>query len=163
MGSGFQTSIPKPEFQNILKYNSAEPEFSFSWKDSFRKSQLFKMNFQTTWLFIKICLPLWPGDLFFSYWARILKHLLEAEKSTFWGELSFQRSECTAELTVATILCVLYFKDFSVLTVWKNDATFAFYIENIRRLIWKPWNQTFSPVVIWNSLRIRALDWMQQC
>jgi hypothetical protein len=30
MGSGFQTSIPKPEFQNILKYNSAEPEFSFS-------------------------------------------------------------------------------------------------------------------------------------
>jgi hypothetical protein len=44
--------------------------------------------------------------------ARILKHLLEAEKSTFRGELSFQRS------TVAKILCVLYyFKDFSVFTV----------------------------------------------
>jgi hypothetical protein len=65
--------------------------------------------------------------------------------------LSFQRSECTAGLTVAKILCVLYFKDFSVLTVWtkkkikNNDTTFAFYIENICGLIWKPWNQTYSP------------------
>ncbi len=40
--------------------------------------------------------------------ARILKHLLEAEKSTFRGELSFQRSECTAGLTVATIFCVVF-------------------------------------------------------
>jgi hypothetical protein len=47
-----------------------------------------------------------------QYRAQILKHLLEAEKSTFWGELSFQRSECTAGLTMAKILCVLYFKDF---------------------------------------------------
>jgi hypothetical protein len=30
---------------------------------------------------------------------------------------SLQRLECTAGLTVATILCVLYFKDISVLTV----------------------------------------------
>ncbi len=52
--------------------------------------------------------------------ARILKHLLEAEKSTFQGELSFQRSECTAGLTMATILCVLDFKDLSVLTVRKK-------------------------------------------
>ncbi len=29
-------------------------------------------------------------------WARILKHLLEAEKSTFGKELSLQRSESTA-------------------------------------------------------------------
>ncbi len=34
--------------------------------------------------------------------ARIFKHSVEAEKSTFRGELSFQRSECTAGLTVAT-------------------------------------------------------------
>jgi hypothetical protein len=41
-------------------------------------------------------------------WARILKHSMEAEKSTFQGELSFQRSECTAGLTVATsFLCCL--------------------------------------------------------
>jgi hypothetical protein len=38
--------------------------------------------------------------------ARILKHLLEAEKSTFQGELSFQRSECTAGLTVASFFVV---------------------------------------------------------
>jgi hypothetical protein len=31
--------------------------------------------------------------------ARILKHLVEAEKPTFQGKLSFQRSECTAGLT----------------------------------------------------------------
>ncbi len=37
--------------------------------------------------------------------AQILKHLVEAEKSTFQGELSFQRSECTA---VARIICVDY-------------------------------------------------------
>ncbi len=38
--------------------------------------------------------------------ARILKLAIEAEKSTFQGELSFQRSECTKGLTVATIFCV---------------------------------------------------------
>ncbi len=38
--------------------------------------------------------------------ARILKHLVEAEKLTFRGELPFQRSECTAGRTVATIFCV---------------------------------------------------------
>jgi hypothetical protein len=43
--------------------------------------------------------------------ARILKHLVEAEKLTFQGELSFQRSECTAGLTVATIFYV-DFKDY---------------------------------------------------
>jgi hypothetical protein len=37
--------------------------------------------------------------------AQILKHPMEAEKSTFQGELSFQRSECTAVLTVATTFC----------------------------------------------------------
>jgi hypothetical protein len=35
--------------------------------------------------------------------ARILKHLVEAEKSTFRGELPFQRSERTAGLTMATV------------------------------------------------------------
>jgi hypothetical protein len=40
------------------------------------------------------------------YRVRILKHSMEAEKSTFEGELSFHRSECTAGLTVATnFLC----------------------------------------------------------
>jgi hypothetical protein len=34
-----------------------------------------------------------------------------AEKSTFRGELSFQRSECTAGLTLATTFCAAY-KDF---------------------------------------------------
>ncbi len=38
--------------------------------------------------------------------ARILEHLVEAKKSTFRGEPSFQRSECTAGLTVVTsFLC----------------------------------------------------------
>jgi hypothetical protein len=44
--------------------------------------------------------------------ARILKHSVEAEKPTFQGELSFQRSKCTALLTVAAIFgfdCVNYF------------------------------------------------------
>jgi hypothetical protein len=91
-----------------LKYNSAEPEFSFSWKDSFRKSQLFKWNSQTTWLFINSCLPLWPGDLFFSYGTRILKHLLEAEKSTFWGELSFQRSVYSRAHSGYNFVCVVF-------------------------------------------------------
>ncbi len=36
-------------------------------------------------------------------WARILKHLLEAEKSTFRKELSFQRSESTIGLLQATV------------------------------------------------------------
>ncbi len=35
--------------------------------------------------------------------ARILKHLLEAEKSTFRKELSFQRSESTTGLLQATV------------------------------------------------------------
>ncbi len=39
--------------------------------------------------------------------ARILKHSMEAEKSTFQAELSFQRSECTAGLTVATSFVLL--------------------------------------------------------
>ncbi len=32
---------------------------------------------------------------------------MEAEKSTFHGELSFQSSECTAGLTVATVIFML--------------------------------------------------------
>jgi hypothetical protein len=44
---------------------------------------------------------------------------MEAEKLTFRGELSFQRSECTAGFTVATIF-VLCFKDLFLVTVWKN-------------------------------------------
>ncbi len=36
----------------------------------------------------------------------IFKHLVEGEKSTFRGELSFQRSVCTAGLTVAIIFYV---------------------------------------------------------
>jgi hypothetical protein len=48
--------------------------------------------------------------------ARILIHLLEAEKTTFRKEPSFESSECTAVLTVATFF-VLYFEDLSVLAV----------------------------------------------
>ncbi len=44
---------------------------------------------------------------------------MKAEKSTFRGELSFQRSECTAGLTVATIF-VFWFKYYFMETVWKN-------------------------------------------
>jgi hypothetical protein len=44
-----------------------------------------------------------------GYRARILKHLLEAEKSTFRNELSFQRSESTTGLLQATIF-VKWFK-----------------------------------------------------
>ncbi len=43
------------------------------------------------------------GNMEQKYGARILKYLVEAEKLTFRGELSFQRS---AGLTVATIFCV---------------------------------------------------------
>ncbi len=39
--------------------------------------------------------------------ARILKHLVGAEKSTFQGELSFQRSECTAGLTMASFFVLV--------------------------------------------------------
>ncbi len=44
--------------------------------------------------------------------AWILKHLVEAEKPTFQRKLSFQKSKCTAGLTVATIFgldCENYF------------------------------------------------------
>ncbi len=90
-------------------------------------------------------------------WARILKHLMEAEKSTLRGELSFQRLKCTAGLK----FFVFCFENCFVETVWKkikyNESTFAFFIENICRLIRKSWNHTFSPTFIWKSLRIRAL------
>jgi hypothetical protein len=52
-------------------------------------------------------------------WARILKHLVEAEKLTFRRELSFQRSGCTAGLTVATIFCVDC-TDYFVKNQWKK-------------------------------------------
>ncbi len=66
-------------------------------------------------------------------WARILKHSMRAVKSTFRGELSFQRSECTAGLTVATSFCAAY-KDCFVKTFQKTLelikwSTFAFCIE----------------------------------
>jgi hypothetical protein len=35
-----------------------------------------------------------------------MRNLVEAEKLTFQEELSFQRSECTTGLTVATFFCV---------------------------------------------------------
>jgi hypothetical protein len=41
------------------------------------------------------------------YEQRILKHLLEAEKSTFREELSFQRSENTIGLLQATVLFMI--------------------------------------------------------
>jgi hypothetical protein len=43
-----------------------------------------------------------------EYRARIFKHLMDAEKSTFRRELSFQRSKSKAGLTVATIFCALF-------------------------------------------------------
>jgi hypothetical protein len=62
---------------------------------------------------------LWYSTRYGVARARILKHLMEPEKSTFRGELSFQRSESTAGFTLATIV-MLCFKDFFVLTVCKN-------------------------------------------
>jgi hypothetical protein len=44
---------------------------------------------------------------------------MEAEKSNFLGELSFQRSERTSVLTVARILCVDC-KEYFMQTVRKN-------------------------------------------
>jgi hypothetical protein len=41
--------------------------------------------------------------LYFDIRARILKHLLEAEKSTFRKELSFQRSEGTTGFVQAIV------------------------------------------------------------
>jgi hypothetical protein len=51
--------------------------------------------------------------------ARILKHSVEAEKSTFQGELSFQRWECTAGLTLSATFCAAS-KDYLVETVKKT-------------------------------------------
>jgi hypothetical protein len=61
---------------------------------------------------------------------------MEAEKLTFPGELSFQRSQCTAGLTVATIFRVLFKKLFCGNSLLRqkirlNDYTFAFFIENM--------------------------------
>jgi hypothetical protein len=43
------------------------------------------------------------AQLTLHFRARILKHLLEAEKSAFREELSFQRSESTIGLFQATV------------------------------------------------------------
>ncbi len=55
----------------------------------------------------------------FGIRAQILIHSIGAEKSTFWEELSFQRSESTAGHTVATTFCAAY-KECFVKTVQKT-------------------------------------------
>ncbi len=65
--------------------------------------------------------------------ARILKHSMEAEKSTFQGELSFQTSESTAGLTVYTTFLCCSITLFCVNSLEKpynylKWSTFAFYI-----------------------------------
>ncbi len=88
-------------------------------------------------------------------WALILKHLVEAEKLTFPGELSFQRSESTAGLTVAAIFCVdctdyLWKTSEGKYQIRSNDQPFLFYIENILRLIWKPCTHILSQLLFKN-------------
>ncbi len=63
----------------------------------------------------KLCEPLHSR-------ARILKHLLEAGKSTFRKELSFQRSESTTGFVQASVFVKLYIKNcfISILTDLKR-------------------------------------------
>ncbi len=115
--------------------------------------------------------PLSPVYSLCTTYCALLFESLSPNSETFTGgwkvnfsrRAVFSKVRCTAELTVATILSVLYFKiflcsQFDKNKNLKNETTFAFYIENICRLIWKPWNQTFSPAVIQKSLRIRAMN-----
>jgi hypothetical protein len=78
-------------------------------------------------------------------WARILKHWMEAEKSTFRGELSFHRSECTVRFTVATIF-VVCFKDLFLLTVWKKKTNLVKWRHICILLLWKHL-QTYLPAL----------------
>jgi hypothetical protein len=101
--------------------------------------------------------------------ARILKHSMEAEKSTFRGELSFQGQSVQQGLHWLQLF-VLLRKTFvkTVQKTLKLDqkwSTFAFCFENIHRLIWKPCTHTFSPTVISKCLRIRAPGnvWILYC
>jgi hypothetical protein len=85
--------------------------------------------------------------------ARILKHSMEAEKSIFREELSFQNFLCF-------VLKTVLWKQLGKHKIRSTDSTFAFFIENICRLIRKSWNHnhTFSRSLIWKSFRIRALN-----
>ncbi len=75
-------------------------------------------------------------------WARILEHLVEAEKSTFRGELSFQRSKWTQGpqklkffvLIVKNILCSQLRPNICIL-----------YIETIRRPLLEVLHSHFQP------------------
>jgi hypothetical protein len=57
--------------------------------------------------------------------TRILKHLAEAEKSTFHGELSFKRSEGTAGLTVATREYELITEAHAQLSIVRNCSRYS--------------------------------------
>jgi hypothetical protein len=63
---------------------------------------------------------------------------MEAEKSTFQGELSFQRSECTAGLTLATTFCVAYKNYFEFICI--------LYLKSLETL-----NSHFQPKMVKNS------------
>ncbi len=78
--------------QNLVFWTSLETDF----QETVHCIQLY------TKMYINVvCQP-----VYIVFRARILKHSMEAEKSTFRGEPSFQRSECTAGFTEATtFLC----------------------------------------------------------
>ncbi len=82
------------------------------------------------------------------YRARILKHLLEAEKSTFREELSFQRSESTTGLLQGTVFVsdrkILFCEFNSPLKVIQMLIIKCFIIKNIITITLKPCTRTFS-------------------
>ncbi len=95
------------------------------------------------------------------YRARALQHLLEAEQSTFQEELSFkgQRFQTGSNRFKQGGLC----KWNKRIKLGPNDSISVFFIQNISRLIRKPYNYYFSPVVILKCLRIRAQDRVFHC
>ncbi len=72
--------------------------------------------------------------------ARILKHLLEAEKSTFRNELSFQRSESTTGFVKASVFVKLYkrlfYINFNRSEKWSKSYNYclSFIIKNLIKL-----------------------------
>jgi hypothetical protein len=104
-------------FMYIFVYNCTHR--TFSWKSVPRdvRTPGFCINPNKEYWIFSTAQPRWscvnremgpPTSYFpvcFCFWARILKNLLEAEKSTFQEELSFQRSKSTTGLKQITFFC----------------------------------------------------------
>ncbi len=61
----------------------------------------------TALVYLQLHSSLYTGTVHVLSRARILKHLLEAEKSTFQEELSFQRSKNTTGLKQEHVFCAV--------------------------------------------------------